>query len=418
MKPFLSSTTLAALCAAWLVSACGGVQLEHVHSSVQRPSNVAIYVSVEDGGEPVTDLRAEDFSVREDGVLLEPNETRLTLLDRDAVALHHTVVLVDLSGAAQGTDPQRSAIRKGVQNLVAKLRPTQGVTVLGFDGSPRLHPLGEFSRAADAPRPELETIERFKARDESRNLNGAVIEGLRQLDSRLMRVKRPVRVGTLIVFSQGDDLAGRVTEQALLDALAETSHQVYAVGIGGREARQLDAIGRQGVERSQDTNSLPIAFEELAMRLKKGWSKYYLVQYCSPARTGIRKVRFEVRHEDDEGSASTGSLDFEFDATGFRGGCDPTARPAFVTSLSAPGELEAKRAEAEAAKQRTRKPSEGASGAGESSSGTSPSGDAAATEPPGGSDAGTPEAGGEAGEAPEAPQETIVAPPASGDYAD
>src|SRR5690554_1806653 len=241
MKPFLSSTTLVALCAAWLVSACGGVQLEHVHSSVQRPSNVAIYVSVEDGGEPVTDLRAEDFSVREDGVLLEPNETRLTLLDRDAVALHHTVVLVDLSGAAQGTDPQRSAIRKGVQNLVAKLRPTQGVTVLGFDGSPRLHPLGEFSRAADAPRPELETIERFKARDESRNLNGAVIEGLRQLDSRLMRVKRPVRVGTLIVFSQGDDLAGRVTEQALLDALAETSHQVYAVGIGGREARQLDA---------------------------------------------------------------------------------------------------------------------------------------------------------------------------------
>src|SRR5690606_8444883 len=115
---------------------------------------------------------------------------------------------------------------------------------------------------------------------------------------------------------------------------------------------------------------------------------------------------------------STGSLDFEFDATGVRGGCDPTARPAFVTSPSAPGEPEAKRAGAEAAKQRTRKPSAGASRAGETRSGTSPSGDAAATEPPGGSDAGTPEAGGEAGEAPEAPQETIVAPPASGDYAD
>src|SRR5690606_19764926 len=103
------------------------------------------------------------------------------------------------------------------------------------------------------------------------------------MDTRPMREKRSGRSVIPYVFSQGDDLAGRVTEQALLDALAETSHQVYAVGIGGREARQLDAIGRQGVERSQDTNSLPIAFEELAMRLKKGWAKYYLVQYCSPA---------------------------------------------------------------------------------------------------------------------------------------
>ncbi len=425
MKASLSSITLGLLCtAAWLTSACGGVQLEHVHSSVQRPSNVAVYVSVENGGEPVTDLRAADFSVREDGVLLEPSETRLTLLDRDAVALHHTVVLVDLSGATQGPDPQRSALRKGVQNLVAKLRSTQGVTVLGFDGSPRLHPLGEFARGPAGPRPELDTIERFKAQDESRNLNGAVIEGLRQLDSRLMRVKRPVRVGTLIVFSQGDDLAGRVTEETLLDALAETPHRLYAVGVGGREARQLDAIGRQGVERSQDARSLPIAFEELASRLKKTWSKYYLVQYCSPARTGIRQVRFEVRHEDEEGSASTASLEYEFDATGFRGGCDPKARPAFVTPLSAPGELEAKRAEAEAAKQRrARQPAaESGSGTGQPETSTAPAGPSEhPTDQPSGADAGadaSSDSGTDSGAASEETDEEIVAPPASGDYAD
>lgn len=363
-----------------LFTACGGVSLKPVHSSVQPPSNVAVYVAVDDGEEPVTGLLPSNFHVEENGVRLDPSETRLSLLDANAVAYHHTLVLVDLSGDLD--DEERKSIARGASHLVEKLRPTQGVTVLGFDGTRRLHPLGEFPRHAQARAPELRSIQRFRSRDESRNLNGAVVEGLRQLDVRLRQSQKPVRVGTLVVFTRGDDLAGHVSEQELDEALDATSHELYALGIEGRESRQLSRIGRTGVRSSQSHSSLAVAFEDLALHLKKAAGKYYLVQYCSPARSGVRQVRIAVEYENSEGSDASGHLDLEFDADAFRGGCDPKARPRFATRLSEPGALQAKRAQTET------------KGSTSSSSGDSP--------PPAGD-------GGEA---------TIVAPPSSGNYAD
>lgn len=375
----------ACLILAFCATACGGVTLEPVHSSVQRPSNVAVYLAVEDGGEPVTGLSASNFHIEEDDVRLDPSETRLTLLDRSTVAVHHTLVLVDLGGKLD--EQERKTLARGIGHLVEKLRPVQGLTILGFDGGRRLHPLGEFPATAQVGTPELGSILRFRSRDESRNLNGAVIEALRRLDDRLKRTNKPVRVGTLVVFTRGDDLAGHVSEQELEEALAATRHELYALGIEGRESRQLDRIGRAGVQRSPSESSVAIAFEELASRLNKAWEKYYLVQYCSPARSGIRKVSFVVEYENSDGKDAGGSVDLELDADPFSGGCDPKARPRFVTALSEPGALKAQRAEAGSSTGR---------GTGAGSGASQPA------SPAGGAGA----------------DEAIVAPPPSDDYAD
>jgi hypothetical protein len=384
---------LAGLLLASLGAACGGLTLTPVSSSVQRPSNVAVFLAVEDGNEPITGLTESNFAVEEDGVALDRSETRLTLLDPSSVSLHHTVVLVDLSGARD--ERQRELTSRGVAHLVDKLRPHQAVTVLGFDGSARLHALGEFPKSADAKTPELTALLNFRSQDESRNLNGAVVEGLRQLDARLMRLKRPVRVGNLVVFTFGDDLAGRVPEEDLWRVLDDTPHQIYAIGVEGRDARQLDAIGKNGVQRSQDASAVPIAFEELGSRLRRAAGKYYLVQYCSPARSGVRQVRFTVRAEDREGKDLSGSVDLELDAAGFSGGCNPKATPSFVKGLAEPGTFAARQAELES-KQK-------GSGAGDA---------------PAHSATSTPE--GPATESGAEPDEGggIVAPPASGNYAE
>lgn len=378
--------SLACLLFASLGAACGGLTLKPISSSVQRPSNVAAFFAIEDGGEPITGLTESNFAVEEDGVVLDRNETRLTLLDPSSVALHHTVILVDLSGARD--ERQRELTSRGVAHLVDKLRPFQAVTILGFDGSSRLHPLGEFSKSADAQTPELGPIVNFRSSDESRNLNGAIVEGLRQLDARLMRLKRPVRVGNLVVFTLGDDLAGRVPEEELGKALDETPHQVYAIGVEGRDTRQLDAIGKDGVQRSQNASAVPIAFEELGSKLRRAADKYYLVQYCSPARSGVRQVRFTVRTEDREGKGLSGSVDLELDATGFSGGCNPKAPPSFVRGLSEPGTFAARQAELDAQQKQSAPPSSAPEQAPSSSSGD--------------------------------PDESgpIVAPPASGNYAE
>lgn len=315
----------------------GGVQVRPLNSSVQKPSNVALYVAVEDEDRPIGGLEAKNFQIYEDGVLVEADHSKLTLLDRDQVALHHTVVLVDLSGKPD--ESARRGIAKGVSHLVEKLVPTQGVTVLGFAGDAKLRPLGEFARSKDAPAPELPAIESFQSGDESRNLNGAILLGLEQLDARLMRHKKPVRVGTLVVFTRGDDLAGRVGEDALHEALRNTPHDLYAIGIENPEAYKLEAIGKNGVKKSADLAGVPVAFEDMGITLKKAWSKYYLVQYCSPGRNGVRRVRLEVQHDGEEGKIDKGAVELEFDATGFSGGCDPNVRPAFAKSLAEPGTL-------------------------------------------------------------------------------
>ncbi len=317
----------------------GGVHVRPVNSSVQKPSNVAVYVAVEDDG-PIDGLEPKNFQVYEDGVLVGSDHSKLTLLNRDDVAVHHTVVLVDLSGTPN--EATKRGIAKGVSNLVQKLQTTQGVTVLGFDGSDTLHPMGEFVRnkdAEDAPAPELKAIEAFQSHDESRNLNGAIVKGLDQLDARLMRQKKPVRVGTLVVFTRGDDLAGRVPLDTVSEKLDKTPHELYAIGVENPEQRQLEELGKNGLKKSADTAGIPVAFEDMGILLKKAWAKYYLVQYCSPGRSGIRRVRLEVQHDGREGQVDKGSVELEFDATGFAGGCDPKVRPAFAKSLSEPGTL-------------------------------------------------------------------------------
>jgi hypothetical protein len=199
-----------------------------------------------------------------------------------------------------------------------------------------------------------------------------------------MRQKKPVRVGTLVVFARGDDLAGRVAADAVWEKLRSTPHEIYGIGIDSPDAHQLDDMARDGVKKSANVIDAPIAFENMATLLKQAADKFYLVQYCSPGRSGIRHVRVEVQHDGKEGQVAKGSLELELDATGFSGGCDPQARPSFAKSLSEPGTL-GREPEPEATT--------------EKKSGGSASGDA--SEPP-------------AAEAPGS--EEIVAPPSSSDY--
>jgi hypothetical protein len=253
-----------------------GVEVRSVSSSVQRPSNVAIYVAVEDEKLPVGGLEAKNFQIYEDDVPVDATHSKLTLLSRDDVAVHHAVVLIDLSGSPD--EATRNSIAKGASHLVEKLRQDQGVTVLGFDGSPKLHPLGEFPRSSDTTVPEVKGISTFRSADESRNLNGAIVQGLDQLDARLMRQKKPVRVGTLVIFTRGDDLAGRVAADSVWEKLRSTPHEIYGIGIDSPDAHQLDDMARNGVKKSANVSDAPIAFENMA------------IEHGHPAQASSRQV--------------------------------------------------------------------------------------------------------------------------------
>lgn len=308
----------------------GGVRVEPVATSVEKPSNVALYVAVRDWREPVPGLAVGNFSVSENGQPIPADQSQITLLDRDIAAVHHTLVLVDMSTAMD--DESKHTLARAVAGFVARTRTKQGVTVYVFDGSPELTLAGEFPRsAAGEGLEEVSPISAYALKDPSRNLYGAVAEGLKQLDARLMQAQKPVRVGTLVVFTQGPDSAGRLNDRELRRLVDKTPHHVIAIGIGHvPRDYYLDDIGRAGVIHAQDRHTLGIAFEDAAKRVGTLYDMYYLVSYCSPARAGQRTLRLEVAFTNKKGEEKSGSAQQRFDATGFGPGCDSRAAPHFV----------------------------------------------------------------------------------------
>jgi hypothetical protein len=311
----------------------GGLEVESVGLSAQRPSNVAVYLWAANDGEPLTELVETNFRVYENEQKLDPAAVGLAILPRELAAVHHTLLLVDMSG---NDAEARKRIAKGTAAFVQQVRRLQGVTVYAFDGSDRIRLIGDFPQQADGPALEsIPALESFQPRDPSRDLYGSVVQALDQLDARLMRTQKPLRIGTLLVFTLGPDLAARVTEDQLWNTLDTTRHQVMAMGVGEEDQPHLDVIGRSGILMAQSVDTIPIAFEDAAMKVRAALERYYLISYCSPSRAGVRTLRVEVSITDREGQEVVGDVQLEFNADGFGPGCDPKALPRFVVQAPA-----------------------------------------------------------------------------------
>jgi len=307
----------------------GGVRVEAVATSAQKPANVAAYLAVSAGDEPLTELEAKNFHVYENGQELDARQIQRSLLSRETVTHERVLLLVDVSG--QPTPEQRAAYAHAVEAFVRKLQPSLSVSVRAFDGSPGLKSLGDFPRggAAAGASPLL----KLNPKDASRDLHGAVVAGLAELDRAAQASPKPVELGTLVVFANGPDLAGRTDERQLDEALEKTEHAVIGIVVGP-DAGYL-GFARDGVIHAQAADTLPIAFEEAGARVAATHAKYYLLSYCSPARAGTRRARVEVVYEDKDGGEHSGSVEFELDATGFGPGCNAETLPRFERQQAA-----------------------------------------------------------------------------------
>jgi hypothetical protein len=307
----------------------GGVHVQQVATSSQKPANVAVYLSVSKGDAPATGLSEKNFHIFEDGTELSPEQTQQVLLPRDEAAVHRALLLVDMSGPVTEGDT-RHQIAMASARFVARAHVNEPVTVYAFDGGPSVRFIADFPQGTDDIA-ELPQLESYTPTDSSSNLNSAVIESLAQLDARLMTAQKPLRIGSLVVFARGPDLAGRVADSKMTEAIDESKDLVFAISIKDVPGFHASRVGRSGSFEAESPASLLHAFDEAGAHVGELVGGYYLVAYCSPARAGQRSVRVRVVTTDDEGKEISGSTSTDVDASGFTAGCDPTQRPRFVT---------------------------------------------------------------------------------------
>ena len=317
------SLPLLLLASATFLVGCAGLKLQMVDRSVQRPSNIAVYFTVDTTrGDPVPDLTPADFHIFEDGQPVSVFESRQTILQPEVAAAHYTLLLVDMSGSVVGS-PDLDKVVSGAASFAQQVGRYQKLGIFAFDGSPHVTQVAPFG--GGDPQGTLRAFAGFQSKDPSTNLNGAVVEAIRILDHQMSQSSLPLRFGTLVVFTDGTDHAARVSRDALHAALSEVDVEIYAIAVGSEvNDQEIRAIGRNGTFTSKNPADIRRGFDEIGARIEGFSRRYYLLSYCSPARAGEHNVEIEAV----KGSMH-GRLGYDFKADGFGPNCDPNQKPAF-----------------------------------------------------------------------------------------
>ena len=309
------------LVACLLVTACSGLKPQLIRASVEKPSNVAVYFTVDTvKGEPVPGLTAEQFHIYEDEKLVSPYESKQTILNPEVAAEHDTLLLVDLSGSVTQSG-QVNALQDAVNAFIERVGKLQHVALYAFDGRPDVVQLRGFGAAA-AP----VSLSGFVSTDLSTNLNGAVVKSVEALQHQLEKSQSPLRFGTLVIFTDGTDHAHRVERSVALKAIRDVSFEVFVIGVGAEiDEQELKAFSKSGAALSKDASTVGEQFGKIAERIEGMSRRFYLLSYCSPSRAGKHTLAIEPFLADGQ----SGRMSYDFDATGFEPRCDPNRKPSF-----------------------------------------------------------------------------------------
>jgi uncharacterized protein YegL len=323
---------LVAAVLATLAGCGGGLTVARVNSAQRKPNNVWVFFTVDKGRkDPVAGLSADDFAIYEDGDLVSKFESKQTIQNPEVAAVMYTLLLVDMSGSVTESG-QADALVDAAKSFTDQVGKHQKVGIYAFDGEEKLHSVVPFTEAQGSVQGGLDGLRKYKGKDPSTNLHGAVVEALRELKSSLDKEKRPIKFGTLVVFTDGTDRASRVSREEMKREVHDDkykNYEMFAIGVGAEIAQaHLEDIGKDGTVLASDQAKVKEAFDKMAATIEAHTKRFYLLSYCTPARKGEHLVRIEATRKDPKDS---GSLEYKFIADGFGPppDCDPNTPPTF-----------------------------------------------------------------------------------------
>jgi hypothetical protein len=319
-----------ALLAALGGTGCAGLRLGLVDASVQQPSNVCLYFTVDTAeGEPVPGLAVDSFNIYEDGKLISTYESKQTILNPEVATVRYTLLLLDMSDSVVESG-QIPLIEEAAGAFLSNVGEQERVAIYAFDGRAEIVPIAEFGARSGQLESRTARLSSWKSEDPSTNLNGAIVEAAKLMRQEMDAAEAPLRFGNLVVFTDGTDRAHRATPSQAIRAVSAAGLGIWVIGLGGEvDQEEMKRLGRSGFVHADDKDAVVTSFAEVAARIQGLASRFYLLSYCSPSRAGRHKLQVEAVVGEDHGR-----LVYQFDAAGFEPGCDPNDPPAFDVDRS------------------------------------------------------------------------------------
>ncbi len=163
-------------------------------------------------GEPVTDLRREDFTLADNGARQD-----IALFARDPATPVSVLVLLDISGSME---LNFEAIRDGLRAFLAGIRDDDQIGLMTFADT--VHLVSPLGGSRDRLMGSLDGLHSGG----STALYGGIVQGLRLLE----QARHPKKV--LLLLTDGNDTKGRVDRGDAVGAFNRSDALVYGIGLG------------------------------------------------------------------------------------------------------------------------------------------------------------------------------------------
>lgn len=234
---------------------------------------VEVYCTVRDSaGRYITDLKREDFIVRESGL---PQDIAVFSAERKPV---HLVLLFDSSNSMK-QDDKLGVAQEAAVGFVEALEPGDTAAIITFDDVPRV-----LEERTDDHQGLIDAIASIEAKGGTA-LYDAILAAVDQVKGHEGRK-------ALVLLSDGRDESvdglgpGSVsTFEEALEAVLESETAVYAIGTGSRLEDQYDYYHRRTVG------------EILSTLAERSGGRAHFIRKASKLKGAYRSIEDELRHQ-------------------------------------------------------------------------------------------------------------------------
>lgn len=320
-----------------VIQSCGGdddpspgFQIKIENQFVNLPSNVSIFFQVQDqSGNGVAGLTEEDFNIYENGGLISEFEAARKIQSNERVFDYNIMLLLDLSGSVLSSQ-NLASLKSAAKSFIDEVVPIEGspsagaikVEIWWFDGSENIKQLQPITSNTVTLKNTIDNISPNMSSDNSTNLYGAMIQSVTIATQRLNQTRQLDEIGSnaVVIFTDGTDQANRASKGQALEAVSKADSDIafYTIGLGGEiDQAVLRSIGKTSFVSATNIGELLDRFKEIGDLINGRANSFYLLEYCSPKRSGNNQLTIEVVKGSIKGRANT-----LFDASDFNGSCN------------------------------------------------------------------------------------------------